>query len=359
MSDKVWLSHVTIDNCRIIQRASLELSDSMNFFIGDNAQGKTSILEALSVLSHGRSFRSSNLNDVRHHEKDVLRVTAELKKGQERIAHIGVERSKAATVIRLNKQTIKTQSELSKQLPFTFIHPLSQDLILGSSGIRRRFLDWLSFYLFDDFHYFWRQYHLVLRQRNAALKDKRQYYSLPTLTKQLSELLPKLINYREQSLNRLNTSLTSLVSTYPKSITPILNLKPLFPNIEEISTDSIYNFYSENLDKEKRRQRTLYGFHLADLEIKDHQHKAATTSSRGQIRLMTILLLIAQSHTIPHRGILAIDDLGSELDKTHQNELLEFLVEQGQQLFITSTRALSCSPTIPSKMFHVEQGIVS
>lgn len=354
----MWLEQLHIENCRIIQSADLLLSNKANFIIGDNGAGKTSVIEALSMLSQGRSFRSTKIKDLIHHGTEKVLVQASGKDAQGLHLNIGIERGVDSSRIRINKQSIRTQATLSKHLPISIIHPLSQDLILGGATNRRRYLDWLSFYLHPDFYDLWRRYQLLLRQRNAALKNPRYYFSLDSLTQQLSELQPELFERRTSALSILERSLDEITPKFLKPLTPDLSIKESLPLQISACADDIYHFYQSNLQKEKDRRRTLYGYHLSDLLIKQNEFLVSSTASRGQIRLITILLILAQNNAIPGNKIIAFDDLSSELDLRNQRNLLAFLHDLNAQLIITATSDEHLHSCSDAQMFHVKHGVV-
>ena len=184
----MWIKNITINNCRSLKSVSLELSSDLNMIVGPNASGKTSLLEALNILSKGRSFRTSHIDEVITETKESVLISAaivdngELKhegkpKVKKTTSQIGIEKSKTKTKIRINKQDVYTQAELSSHLPITVIHPNSIDLITGSPAVRRSYLDWIAFYIYPDFLKQWKKYQHILRQRNICLKSPK--HSLP------------------------------------------------------------------------------------------------------------------------------------------------------------------------------------
>lgn len=357
----MWLDELHIQNCRIIETADLALSNKANFIIGENGAGKTSVIEALSILSQGRSFRSSKIKELIRHDAEsgnlLVRASGQDVNGLN--MNIGIERSTNGSRIRINKQSIRTQAALSKHLPISIIHPLSQDLILGGAANRRRYLDWLSFYLHEGFYDLWRRYQSLLKQRNAALKNPQYYFSLETLTQQIASLQPRLLTLRRSSLATLQHSLSEISPLFLCELKPCLTVKQGLPVDEHASEEDIYNFYMDNLHKEKERRRTLYGYHLGDLMIKRDDYLVSSTASRGQIRLITILLILAQNNAIPGNNIIAIDDLSSELDKDNQQNLLSFLQDMDAQLIITATHDDLLSGMSEANMFHVKHGVFS
>jgi DNA replication and repair protein RecF len=360
----MWLKELTITNCRIISRQKLALSPHINLIYGENASGKTSILEALSILSFGRSFRSSRVAEVIRHNEESLISNALLQRNdnEEASMRIGVQKTRLATHIRINRQTIKSQASLSKKLPLTIIHPTSYELITGGASLRRKYIDWIAFYCEPDFHRLWLTYNAVLKQRNAALKSSKLHYAVEHLTEQLCGLQPAIYHARVSVLIQLQQTLKEHTPDFLTAVMPELKITSGYPVDVPLNKDALYTFHQTKMDKEKYKGRTLFGAHLANLDISLNGHRLAIIASRGQIKLVTLMLLIARNLTLTQSGrqagIIAIDDLDSELDTTHQDQLIDFLTSLKQQLFITTTnpKIITQFEGLDCTLFHVKQG---
>ncbi len=355
----MWIAELTIRNCRNINNLTLEFSPHVNFIYGSNGSGKTSILEALSMLSYGRSFRTSRIADViSYHEQSVISsaITISELNGEKRI---GIEKSRDKTTIRVNRQNLKSQANLSKLIPISVIHPLSYQLISGGSSIRRSFIDWIAFYKYPEFHTIWKRYSALLKQRNAALKTPKLFYAIDHLTIELCKLQLPIHNFRLLSLTQLNKTLAALVPKNLKEFIPDIVLKTGLPTAISLETDSLIDYYNTIREYERKRGRTIKGVHTADLAITLDSVPVFSSASRGQIKTMTTLLCLCQNLAINGNGIICIDDLSAEVDTDNYNKILDFILSIGSQVFITSTS----EPTIKNidcgfRMFHVEHGHV-
>ena len=353
----MWLSEFTVNHCRIIDNASLSFHPNLNYIYGDNASGKTSFLEALSVLSIGRSFRTSRISDVISYDNDYIRCTATLESSHSSQKNIGVEKSKNKTTIRINRKTIKSQAELSRMFPLSIIHPGSHELITGSANKRRRFVDWIAFYQYQGFHTLWKKYQSILRQRNAALKSPHLFYALEHLTYELAQLQQPIHQLRSNALNELSETIHQYIPKNLLKCNPVLSLGSGFPSKVNLDTDSILRYYNNKIADDKKRGRTLKGVHSCDLSILLNNKPAASSASRGQIKILSLLLHIAQSITLSKSGIIAIDDLAAEVDKKNYQMLCSYITGIDQQVFITSTHTPDPAGISQSaSMFHVEHG---
>ncbi|MEB4593443.1 DNA replication and repair protein RecF [Candidatus Thiothrix sp. Deng01] len=359
----MWLSKVAVSNCRIVAYTELELAAHVNVLYGDNASGKSSLLEALAVLSRGRSFRTPRINELITRGADELTVSVRVEDGVAGGSYpAGICKSSQATRIRINHADVAQQAELSAHIPLTLIHPASVDLVTGGPAIRRAFLDWIAFYRFTDFNSTWRNYQRILKQRNACLRDAKQRHALPQWTEQLIALQPILYRYRLQALDVLQYTLQGNSALLANLGLPLLQLSTGFPaNVDVENRQHLEQFFRERSGQEQKQGFSLYGAHRTDLHILLDGVPAVRVASRGQLKLLAVALLLAQSHTTAEteakRGIIAIDDLASELDESNQQALYNTLRTMQQQLIITGAHYEPLRRWFAdARVFHVKQG---
>lgn len=362
----MWIDNLTINHCRLLKEVNISLAKDFNIILGENASGKTSLLESLSLLSSGKSFRTPHIKNVISHNESTILVSAGLvfenKKSQ-----IGVEKSTAKTRIRINKQDVYAQAELSRYLPITIIHPESIDLIMGAPSFRRSFIDWIAFYIYPDFHEKWKEYKHILKQRNLCLKDEKHRYALAKWTEELVQLQPTITQYRIGAIELFNKELKKVSqslfgSDRNKHDTNAVNIifQNGFPADTILDETTLKQFYSDKEEYDIRLKRTSAGVHRADIKIILNGKPAIQAASRGQLKLLAITLLLAQSMTInsnkKEKGIIVIDDLAAELDSSNKEILLGYLSTLNQQLIITTTKKLNIEKG-SSKLFHVKHGV--
>jgi DNA replication and repair protein RecF len=355
----MWIQDITIQNCRSLLNVHLELSPNLNIIVGENASGKTSFLEALTLLSSGRSFRTTHISDVITYDKDAVLVSAKVYDNNNSESQIGLQKNKNKTTIRINKNNVFTQAELSLHLPLTVIHPGSIDLITGSPTLRRSFIDWIAFYQFPSFHEQWKNYQHILKQRNICLKDFKHRSSLNKWTEELVLLQPLINNYRMDALNLLKVEWSKILKFLFSDIEFDLIFKTGLPDSLEITIDNLLNYYKERESYDIKIQRTSGGVHRADFKIIMGDRLATEIASRGQLKLLAISLLLAKNAVISDseskKGVLLIDDLAAELDNINKELLLNYLSSLNQQLIITMTTQYDI-PNLDHKVFHVKHG---
>lgn len=355
------LQHLHIENVRLITNADFTFSPGLNFIYGDNASGKTSILEAIHILSTGRSFRSRRIDELVQYKKPFLRVSAIIDTEDDRYP-VGIEKAKEYTHIRIRQKKVLRQAELSRHIPYSVIYPESLSLILGSPAERRAFIDWFAFYRYDDFHQYWKKYQTILQQRNACLQNSHLQQSLPYWTKQFVDAQWPILDKRLQTLEQLNQELLDLITyVWPQHKLEI-RMQFGFPAKFNEARSSLLKFFYQQQSREVQRGSSQYGMHRANLQILLNGKLAAQYASRGQLKLITMLLIIARhrmlNRYLANPGILALDDLGAELDGKHRQQILELLQTFPHQLFISSVDKSMISPDAwdDAMMFRVEQG---
>jgi DNA replication and repair protein RecF len=364
----VWLKQLNIENCRLITKWQLKLSPSTNLIIGDNATGKSSLLEALSVLSSGRSFRTPRIREVIRNGSEQLTVTGSIHDDVLQSEYpLGISKTAQTTRIRINHADVHQQAELSSHLPLTIMHPDSIAVLSGPPGQRRAMLDWVAFYRNADFHQDWKNYQRILRQRNSCLRDPQQRYALQHWTEQFIRLQPRIHHFRQQALAAMTSKLEddSVKTLFKEHGQLTIKLSSGFPaHIDSTDTEQLKAFFASRQAQETEQGMSLYGCHRGDIQVLLDGLPVAQFASRGQLKIFGIALLLAQSQAITtegiKRGIIAIDDLASELDSDNQAMLYQVLRQTRQQLLITGTKAPD-QAFLPeqNKMFHVEHGQVS
>lgn len=365
----MWLKHLSIENCRLIAQWNIELSDTANLIIGDNASGKSSLLEALSILARGRSFRTPRIREVIRRGTEQLTVTGRVHDDTLQSSYpIGISKTAQATRIRVNHADVNQQAELSSHLPLTIIHPDTITVLTGAPGQRRALLDWVAFYRNKEFHQDWKNYQRVLKQRNSCLRDPQQRYALQHWTEQLIKLQPRIHHFRQDALQAITATLSNMESLFEQHGELVLKLHSGFPATVDLSDeDKLAAFFAAKQAQEIDQGMTLYGCHRGDLQVLLAGLPVAQFASRGQLKMFGIALLLAQSEAITtkdtKRGIIAIDDLASELDSDNQDLLYQILEQTKQQMIVTGTRPpdgnFANILSKKSKMFHVKQGRIS
>lgn len=324
------LSELKIHHLRNIAAIHLKLSPRFNFISGANGSGKTSILEALYLLSCGHSFRSREVSPIISHGESSFIVFARAAQQET----ISIQKSSALpTQIKLNNQFCSTTSQLAYALPCQIFYSDIFQIIDAGPAIRRSVLDWGVFHVKPNYLVLLKEYKKVLKQRNALLKVRAPYPHFIPWDKQLSELALQLDVMRseyfalwEQEFIRVLAQLTDLSCTLT-----------YFKGWDKKSTGKeLQQILEEHFESDKHKLYTQYGAHQADIIIECNLSKARQFLSRGQQKIILMALKLAQANLLEHDCLYLIDDLPAELDELHQERLLTYLASRKGQYVITT-----------------------
>lgn len=343
---------------RNIHAASLEPSRSLNFIIGANGSGKSSLLEAIFILGRARSFRTSQIKQAIRFVQTQLTVTGQSIQLNGSISHLGIQIDAKQCLIRINQQNVQ-KADLAYALPMQLMHPKSYRLLDGGPQLRREFLDWGIFNAHQDFLINWRTYHKALQQRNVLLKSK-QIKQLSAWDRELIDYGLRVDFFRRDYLARLEPAFLNMVEQF----LPASNFSLRF-DCGWDDRQLLHDQLSIELEKDLRHGFTHSGPHRADLIVLYEQRLAKDYLSRGQQKLLVLALMLAQVDLMNTEQLnnccILIDDLASELDTGNRAKLLKYLSQLGCQAFLTSNELADfgdLSAINDFKVFHVEQGDV-
>lgn len=384
------LTELAITHFRCLDQVLLRPSESINLILGDNGEGKTSVLEAIFCLSRGRSFRAKQLNKIIQDEQSSFVVRAKLEEEVERVVAMQVSRGTSSDdnsgfLAKIDGEQIKTRVELNRVLPSILLDPAIHKLIEEGPNLRRQYLDWGVFHVEPQFISHWRRYQKALKQRNQGLKQNIPVSQLKAWNDVLLESGEFIHRARQDYLAHIASLTQDLASELLKKEVKLSYRAGWAAGLT----------FAEALEKSENRERqlgtTVVGPHRADLIIQvggevvtkddesDDEYKVADSSetsvkvakfhrarqrvSRGQQKLIACSLMLAQAeHFKEHTGkppILLIDDPFAELDNRHAAKLLEKIADIGAQSFITALNPLEHSLFTEAKKFHVEHGSIS
>lgn len=346
--------------------AELHPQPGFNLVTGDNGSGKTSLLEALHLLAHGRSFRGRVRDGLIRRNDPSLSVYAEWQAGTETPHRAGLRHSGGNWEARLDGTSIAHLGELCEALAVVSFEPGSHALIDGPSEGRRRYLDWGLFHVEradrgGDFLLQWRRHARALKQRNALLRLRRADAQLDAWEHELAQAGEVLTAQREAHVARLQPHLDAMIEALlPGAGAGGLGLSPGWKRQELSLLDALLL----SRDRDLAQGFTSVGPHRADLRLELRDLPGRDGLSRGQAKLAALALLLAQAAYLAgqdgHWPVLQLDDLASELDRHHQQRVLQALHASGAQVFVTGTEppAVLQALDLPITRFHVEHGRV-
>lgn len=350
-----------ISQVRNLRTVTLAPAPVLNLIYGDNGAGKSSLLEAIYILSTGRSFRSSRVESVINYEARALSVRAKIRTDAGRQMTVSVVRRRdGGAELRLGEQSVQSAAALAVAIPVQAITADAVELIAGGPSVRRRFMDWGVFHVEPEFHEAWRSLRRIIRQRNQVLRGS----SPPS--KELQSWDGLLVD--------VATRLDGCRGRYVESLKPIYGeVLERLGGPEGLQLDyhrgwardlPLHEVLESGREMDIRRGFTRQGPHRADLRITAGGVRARDVLSRGQQKLAACAFILAQAALLKEKrsepGVLLIDDLPAELDGEHRARFIGGLAELGSQAFITSVQSDLASDVLAmdpqAAMFHVEHG---
>ena len=324
------IKNIKLNNFRIFESNIFTTNNKLVIFSGKNATGKTSILEAIYLCSTSKSHRTNELDNLILENKEFGSCEIESEKNIKMIF------SKEGKTLFINKKQIKKISDFIGNLKIVMFSPYDLNIILGSKGDRRRFLD-LEVSLLDKVYLnASTAYKKTLKERNELLKnDNLDKIYLNIVTDNLINNLKVIYEKRNKFINDLNS---------------ILNVITTRLGVEKIRLEYVKT-YDEDIHKTfKNKEKidfitktTNVGVHRDDFKILINEKMANEFASEGQIRTICICLKLAVKEYVKRvtgdEPILLLDDVFAALDKTRIRSLTDY-VNESKQTFITTTSIL-------------------
>lgn len=354
------LTRLLIKDFRNIEAADLALVPGFNFLVGANGSGKTSVLEAIYTLGHGRAFRSIQAGRVIRHEQSEFVLHGRID-GTEADRSVGLSKNRQGdSKVRIDGSDGHKVAELAQLLPIQLITPEGFTLLNGGPKFRRAFLDWGCFHNEPGFFAAWSNMKRLLRQRNAALRQVSHYGQLRAWDQELVPLAERISEWRAQ----YSAAIANDIATTCTQFLPEFSLSFSFQRGWDKESE-----YAELLERQFERDRmlgyTALGPHKADFRIRASGVAVEDMLSRGQLKLLMCALRLAQGEFLTRqnglRCLYLIDDFASELDSTRRRLLAERLKATHAQVFVSAVSAEQIEDMVgeKGKMFRVEQGKIT
>ncbi|MGY6274395.1 DNA replication/repair protein RecF [Methylomonas sp. MgM2] len=352
------LLKVDVFGVRNIQSACLQPAPGINFVIGANASGKSSLLEAIFILGRARSFRTHHIKQAIGFEQAQMIVSAQVSQPGGSLSNIGIQIDNKQTEIRIDREN-RQRADLAYALPVQLIHPKSYRLLDAGPQNRREFLDWGIFNHNRSFLSNWRRYSKALQQRNALLKT-RQVKQLAAWDKELIEHGVRVNEFRKEYAELLQPIVLEMAGQFLE--TKQIELRFSCGWDEKQTLEQVL---MQDKEKDLRYGFTHSGPHRADFLTFHNNKLAKDYLSRGQQKLLVLALMLSQVNLVNREAqnncCILIDDLTAELDTLNKAKLLKYLAGIGCQVFMSSTELADfgdLSAVENYKVFHVKHGFI-
>ena len=343
------LTNLQLQNFRNYESVQLEFTDGVHVFIGENAQGKTNLMESIYALAMTKSHRTTNDKELIGWNKEFATIKGTVEKTTTK-TNLELQFSKKGKIAKVNYLEQKRLSSYLGNLNVILFAPENLTLVKGSPQNRRKFVDMelgqmSSLYLYDLV-----EYNRVLKQRNTylkqlAIKKKQPDEYLEVLSEMLSELASKIVFHRLDFMKQLEALAIPIHDQLSlgreKFSVSYQATIPLEDGLTPEQMKEIYiNQFKKNQTREADQATTLIGPHRDDLIFYLNEVPVQTYGSQGQQRSTVLSLKLAEIELMKlstgEYPLLLLDDVLSELDDDRQTHLIK-AIENKVQTFITTT----------------------
>ncbi len=352
----MYIDQILVDNFRILANKKFEFSKNFNLIYGKNAQGKTSLIEAVYFLASGKSFRTRKiLEQIKENEKRMVvysKVEGET---------YSIELSKEKRAFYKNKNTCKYAEYLGNILVISF-SPEDMDLIMSSPDNRRRFFNYEIAQIDQKYLKCLLDFQKILKIRNKMLKNNEMQTQLFEIyNDKFIELSVDLLLFRRKYISELNVLLNEKYQKLFGNNKKIsLVYEEFLANTEEktreVLIENFRKYLSDRKEKEKMYAYSISGPQKDDFSFKIDNNMVKSYASQGEKKSVLLALKLAQGEYVIRKTqktpIFLFDDISAYFDEIRKYSVLKYLKEKKIQCFFTSTEKID----IEAKHICIENG---
>lgn len=355
----MFLRKLELNNFRNISKISFNFENNINIFIGNNAQGKTNILESIYFLAITKSHRTHNELNLIKNDELYTKVSCSFNDNNDDIHMLSILLNEKGKKVSVDNIVQKRISNYLSRLNVIMFCPDDLEIIKGSPSVRRKFLNIELSQFKNDYVFILKEYNQVLKQRNEYLKQKNgskfdnTYFSI--LTDKLIDKNIQLVRIRYDFINKLNEYLQDVfdnIAGFGKLVIRYSSfIKENDLNRADLK-DFLISKYNSLLSSELLQKTTLLGCHKDDFKMYLNNLDVTEFCSQGQQRLSILSLKLAEIEVFINekktKPIILLDDIFSELDEIKKNNIINYF-KNDIQIFITTTDINDINDDLKSK----------
>lgn len=332
-----YLNKIELKNFRCYKDASFSFNDKNKvIFVGKNASGKTSVVEAIYYLGFAKSFKTNNDEEIIKSSEDSMFVRGIF--NDKTTIEIGYDGKNK--LVKVNNDKVKRMSDLIGTFMISFFCPDDLLLIKGDPKNRRKFIDYSLCQVDKEYLHNLQVVKTTLKERNEYLKSldgnpkKLNDNYLEALTKTYIDASIKIEKKRSKFITDLDSGTSEIINS--------ISGKKDSSRIEYISNVNVDNFWKTYQEKKMidiYSKTTTWGVTRDDFKVYINEAFAESNASQGQIRTACLALKLAVMEYYKKKNekiLIILDDVFSELDENRQNKILE-MISDDNQVFITTT----------------------
>ena len=364
------IKRLKVENFRNLEKLDIEFSDGVNIIYGNNAQGKTNIIEAIYIFSFGKSFRANRDIELLKFDKEYFLSNIEImKKDRELEMNFGFDKISNKKMIKVNGVIQKKISDIIGKLNVVVFKPEDIKIVTDAPSVRRKYIDYLISSISKGYLENITKYKKVLEERNNLLKEikiklkgnrvleKNDEDFLDVYDKLLSKLNCEIYNERKRVIEKLNDYIYGI---HLKLTENYINNEKLHikyvSNVEE-DIQKMYNDLIKSRLNDINKGYTSFGIHRDDYIISINSLDVSIYGSQGQKKSSIISLKLSElkviEEVIGEKPVLLLDDYMSELDERRRLKFLDII--EDIQIVITTTHKISIDGK-ENTYFYVDNG---
>lgn len=368
----MYCKRVALKNFRNIESCSVDFCDGTNILVGENAQGKTNLLEAVFYASVGRSFRASATNEMIRFSSDSSEISIDyMSEKKEKSDNITIRIfSDKRKIVEKNHLRIDKLSDIVGSFRAVLFCPEHLSLIKDGPSERRSYLDIAISRISPKYIHLLQRYGYFLKQRNAliksAIKDRAVFDSTIELwSEQLASVAAEISRYRVEFLKRVSLIVGECfedMTGKKESVDITYRSLAGFSEDDYFDNEKVKSKYfsllSSSYEREIAMGSTLFGAHKDDIEIKINGKNARSFASQGQQRSLALALKLAEGEICKEEfsdyPVFLFDDVLSELDDTRRDYMIRYAT--GKQVIITTCEVAVVDKLSADKKIFVKNG---
>ena len=358
---------LTLRNFRNYTDETIFFGDGVNILYGDNAQGKTNVLEAVYLFSMGKANRARKDIELIRHGQDRAELSLTFSdKERESVAEISLFKNRRKTIT-VNEIPVRKNSELVGRFRVVYFGPEYLGLVKEGPAVRRKNIDILISQLRPRYFSALGDMKKLIESKNALLKmETPNQAMLEILNEKLCSVSAEVISCRFQYLNRIGTIAAELQNEISgSSETLLLKYQSCIGDVAEKSHDEIQQCLRARLAESFRREldlrESVIGPHREDIAYFINGQDAKAFASQGQQKTIVLVQKLAEVELMYQETgelpVLLLDDIMSELDKKRQGFILNRI--RDMQILITCTDVEGFQLNENARLFHVEKGSIT
>lgn len=365
------ITKLNLLNFRNYSKLNITFEKNMNIIVGNNAQGKTNILESIVILALTKSHREGNNPNIIMFNREKCKITGSIRNGKI-LNKLSIEISEDKKKLMINNTNIKKVANYISYLNVIVFTPDDLEIVKGSPGVRRNLLNIQLSQISRDYLKIYNEYNKILKTRNEYLKilfnnNIADTNYLDIITEKLIEKAVYIYKKRNEYLNLININLDNYFYEISgnKGISVKYTTNVVFDNFDsETIRKKLKYTYKKNYLKELNYGMKIYGPHRDDFYFEFNGNDLKFFGSQGQQKLAILSFKLSEISIFHDTSglfpILLLDDIFSELDIKKRNKLLKIVNKSDVQSIITTTdlRNINKKYIENSAVFHVKNGTV-